>query len=130
MVDPTLISAIAGGLGMLGVKQFISWGLGRGKVKVDEATAIRIELRAEIVRKDKELAEFKAGSEIELTKLRKRVATIEDESDAREREYLKAEREFQQAELKFRLYKVDMYRTLMENKVPQSVLDHLKLLDM
>jgi predicted nuclease with TOPRIM domain len=113
VVDPQIPiwSAVAAGLGTLGVRQFITWLLNRGKVRTDEATAIRIELRAEIQRKDDELG-----------RLRERIQRIEDERD-------KIENEYHSQQLKFRLYKVDVYRTLIENGASKKTLDDIKLLE-
>lgn len=98
-------------LGTLGVRQIISWYLNRGKVKVDEATAIRLELRSEIERKDKTISAHE-----------QRISNMEESHDAREREFSKREYEF-------RLYKVEVYRTLIENGASPELLGKIRLLD-
>lgn len=111
-------SLVIAALGTLGVRQLITWLLNRGKVKVDEATAIRMELRAEIVRKDAVIATHES-----------RISRMEQSHEAREDEFNKKEAEFNQALLKFRMYKVEMYKTLIENGTPANVLEQVRLID-
>jgi polyhydroxyalkanoate synthesis regulator phasin len=104
--------------GALGVQNIITWLLNRGRIKIDDATTMRKELRDDLEQKKKDIA-----------KLERRILTIEDAYEAREQEFIKKEREFDQALLRFRMYKVDSYRVLLEGGVSKAVLDQIRLLD-
>ena len=117
-MNPVLWSIISAIAGTVGVQQIVTYLLNRGKVKVDEALAIRVELREEINRKNTVIA----GHEV-------RIVRMEQDFEARELEYVKKEQEFKEASLAFRVYKLDVYRVLLENNVDKTVLDKLKILD-
>lgn len=110
-----LLTAIAG---TLGVRQFITWILNRGKVGRDEATVLRQELRSEIQRKD-----------VKIEALESRITRIEEENEIREQDFGKREEAFNREVLRFRLYKVDVYRVLAESGVDASVIASINRLD-
>lgn len=113
-------TAVAAILATLGARQVIVWFfINRGKIKVDEATAIRVELRGEIQTKKQEIADLKK----EMGQLAHRMTKVEDERD-------KIEQEFNQQTLAFRMYRLDVYRTLVEHGADRAVLDSVRLLDM
>jgi polyhydroxyalkanoate synthesis regulator phasin len=89
----------------LTVRQVVAHLLGRGKLRNDEATIIRAELRAEIARKDKSI-----------DSLEQRVATLEEELD-------KVEHERNALDVAMSKYKVDVYRTLVEAGVNRELLN-------
>lgn len=110
-----LLTAIAG---TLGIRQFITWLLNRGKVGRDEATVLRQELRSEIQRKD-----------VKIEALESRISRIEEENEIREQDFGKREDAFNREVLRFRLYKVDVYRVLAENGVAADVIVSINRLD-
>lgn len=87
-------------IGTLGIQQIIMHLLGRGKIKTDEATAIRAELRAE---RDK-LKDENRALEVRIDDLEKVVHA-------------------------FRALRIDMYRVLQENNVSKNVLEQLRFLE-
>lgn len=72
----------------------------RGKLRTDEATALRNELRAE-----------NREQKSEIRDLEKRIDELES------------------AVRQFRIMRVDMYRVLQENNVDQSILSKLRILE-
>lgn len=87
------------------VRQVVIHFLNRGKLRVDEATTIRTELRSEIARKDRTI-----------DALDRRVATLEEELD-------KAEHERNALDVTLSKYKVDVYRLLVEAGVDRELLN-------
>jgi predicted nuclease with TOPRIM domain len=111
VTDPNVLSLIITGLGTLGFREFIAWMVNRGKVRTDEATILRKELRDERDRKD-----------IKIGELEHRIERIELEKD-------KIEDEYRKFVANFRTYKLDVYRTLIENGVSRDLLDAIRILD-
>jgi chromosome segregation ATPase len=105
-MDPGTISAVLTALGAgLILRQVVTFLLGRGKVRVDQAYQIREELRDEITRKNRE------------------IDTLDRRIDALEVELEKAEQGRANTELKYRTYKLDVYRTLLEAGVDRQILN-------
>lgn len=111
-------SLVTGGIGT----KVISWLLSRGRLKIDDATALRNELRADMHDQDLRHRGEIDNKNRELAKLETRIATLEAESDKRERE-------FNDTEVAFRMHKVEIYRILVEHGTPREVLDSIRMLD-
>lgn len=112
-MDPGTITAVLSALGAgLILRQVVTYILSRGKVKVDQAYQIREELREEIKRKNKEIDTAD-----------KRIDTLDKRIDALEIELEKAEDARVSAELKFKTYKLDVYRALLEAGVDRQILN-------
>lgn len=106
-MDPAaIISLTAAGSGVAGyiLKRIVDHLLGRGKIRVDEASAIRAELRAEIERKNKWI-----------DALEQRIIAVESEQD-------KVERERNILDRQYAKYRVEVYRMLIESGVHQDLL--------
>lgn len=118
MPNPQIVSLIIGALTAFGIREIITHFLNKGKIRTDEATTIRAELRTDLDRKDLQIKEQKRR----IDELESKVSAIDDARD-------KIEAEYNQASIAFRLYKVEVYRTLLESGVPGDVLDKIKLLN-
>lgn len=106
-MDPAaIISIVAAGSGAAGwiLKRVVDHLLGRGKIRVDEAAAIRSELRSEIERKNKWI-----------DSLEQRVNALEEELD-------KVERERNALDVQFAKYRLDVYRMLVDAGVQKDLL--------
>lgn len=111
-------SLIIGALTAFGIREIITHFLNKGKMRTDEAATIRGELRTEIARRDKQI-----------TEQARRIQELEDKLAALDSTKDKIEDEYAKASIAFRLYKVDVYRTLLEGGVAKDVLDKIRLLD-
>ena len=111
-------SLIIGALTAFGIREIITHFLNKGKMRTEEAATIRSELRTDIERRDKQIAD--QG---------RRIQELEDKLSAMDSAKDKIEDEYAKASIAFRLYKVDVYRTLLEGGVSKEVLDKIKLLD-
>lgn len=100
MNEVQIWSIIATFIGTVVGQQVVGHLLGRGKVRSDEGTALRAELRADNKSQNEEIKE-----------LRKRVNELEE------------------IVVMFRLRRIDMYRVLQENNVNKEVLAELRLLE-
>lgn len=100
MNDIQLWSTIGAVLTALGAQHVVTWLVNRGKVRTDDASALRTELRAE----NKELKT--AVDALEL-----RVKELEQELNS------------------FRMLRIDMYRVLQENNVDRNILAQLRILE-
>jgi polyhydroxyalkanoate synthesis regulator phasin len=107
-VDPAAIISIAAtGAAVLGytVRRIVDHLLGRGRLRIDEATKIRAELRADIDRKD-----------LAIRGLEQRVDALEEELD-------KVERERNALDVQFAKYRLDVYRVLVEAGADRDLLN-------
>lgn len=105
-MDPGTITAVLSALGAgLILRQVVTFLLGRGKVRVDQAYQIREELRAEIVRKNAE------------------IETLDRRVDSLETELEKSEQDRTLLQLKLGKYKLDVYRALMDAGVDRELLN-------
>lgn len=102
-----LLTLVATGASVAGyvVKKLIDYLLGRRPLRIDEATKIRTELRGEIERKDKQLAD-----------LGNRLTGLEEELE-------KAERERDDKILVLERYKLDVYRSLVNYGADRELVD-------
>lgn len=100
----TIVATIASVVGYF-FKKTIDHQLGKGKLQVDEATKLRVELRGEIDRKDRAI-----------DALEKRVDSLEEELE-------KTEREHNALDVHFAKYKLDVYRALIDAGVDKSLLN-------
>lgn len=100
MTDVQIWSTIVAILGTLGGREIIGWLLNRGKFRSDDAAALRKELRDDNRKKDQKIRE-----------LEQRIDDLEKTIDD------------------FRLRRLDMWRTLHENNVPNDVIAKLRILE-
>lgn len=106
-MDTWVVTVLAGGSATVGyiLKKVADHLLGRGKIRFDEATALRQELGMAIERKDREIAA-----------LTRRVEDLEVELE-------KAERERDQKIISQERYKLDVYRTLVDHGANPALVD-------
>lgn len=108
-MDPSgVISLTATGSVAAGyiLKRIVDHLLGRGRLRADEATKIRTELREDIKRKDREIEALEQRKDKSIAALERRVASLEEELE-------KTERERNAIETALAKYKLDVYRTLV-----------------
>jgi polyhydroxyalkanoate synthesis regulator phasin len=98
----TIVATSATVLGAIVTKLIDHW-LSRGKLRDDEATKIRAELRAERDRKDTQIAELEVRKDAKIDALEKRIDVLEDQLEKAEQRILEQERS-----------KLAVYRTLVE----------------
>ena len=118
MPNVQVLSLIIGALTAFGIREVITHFLNKGKMRTDEAATIRSELRTDLGRKDQQI-----------TEQARRIQELEDKVAAIDAARDKIEDEYAKASIAFRLYKVDVYRTLLEGGVAKDVLDKIRLLD-
>lgn len=102
-----LVTTVAGGAGIVGYtwKRVVDHLLGRGKIRFDEATALRQEIGAAIQRKNEEIAAL--------------AHRVDDLEEALE----KAERERDDKILAMERFKVDVYWTLVQHGADKTLVD-------
>jgi len=118
-MDPVALIATAlggAGAGAYILKRLVDRLLDRGKVRIDEAAAIRAELRSEIDRKNKEIEALEQRRELREKDLRDRIENLEEELE-------KTERERNALDVHFAKYKLDVYRMLVSAGVDRELLD-------
>jgi polyhydroxyalkanoate synthesis regulator phasin len=110
------LASSGGGIATYAAKKVLDHLAGRGKLKVDEATQIRIELRGEIERKDREISALEQRKDKEIAGLAHRVASLEEDLE-------KAEDERDARVMELERYKLDVYRTLVEAGANKDLID-------
>lgn len=118
-MDPAaVISFTAAGSGAAGyiLKKVVDHLLGRGKLRVDEATKIRAELRGDLERKDKEIDALEQRKDKAIAALERRVASLEEELE-------KTERERNALDIGIAKYRLDVYRTLVDAGADRNLIN-------
>jgi uncharacterized protein YlxW (UPF0749 family) len=100
MTDVQFWSILVTFIGTIGGQKIVEHFLGRGKFRSDDAALIRKELREERQEREAVIRELKA----EIRQLEGQIS-------------------------QFRIHRIDMYRVLQENNVPQEVLAKLRILE-
>lgn len=102
-----LVTTVATGAGVVGYtwKRVVDHLLGRGKIRFDEAAALRQELGTAIERKNQE------------------IQALERRVDDLEAALEKAERERDDKIISLERYKLDVYRTLVDHGANRTLVD-------
>lgn len=107
-MDKEVIIAALSSTGVaLILRQLVGHWLLRGKVRIDQATEIRKELREEIAQKKTEISDLKSQHQVALERLSNRLAVLEAELE-------KAEDGRANIQIQFDTYRLDVYRAMLE----------------